>query len=159
MKQFFNKDKWDLGMNKIFFSDSIIIDFIKVIYFSINFSSFFEFSSLIIELHFSNNFSILLSLYIWYIILIPKDKTFSSSILKIIFHNLSKPINSLISNTSFISFSLFSSKIIFSLLISRKIAINNFNCSKFISLCSSLDINSNISCFIFLRFSSLIFVV
>ena len=49
IKQFFSNDKWDLGMNKIFFSDSIIIDFIKVIYFSINFSPLFVFSSPINE--------------------------------------------------------------------------------------------------------------
>ena len=144
-------------MNKIFFSDSIKINFINVIYLSIILSSIF--SPLIKLLHFSNNFSILSSLYIWYIIFIPKDKIFSSLILKIISQKVSSPFNSFISITSFISFSAFSSNIILSLFISRKIVINNFNCSKLISLFSSFDINSNISSLNLFLFFSLILSV
>ena len=154
IKQFFIKDKCDLGVNKIFFSDSIIINFINVIYFlNILFSIFSWFSLFIKELHFSRSLSMLSFLYIWYNILIPKDKTFSSEIWKIIFHNLSNPINSSIFFISFIFWSLFSSffssKIIFSLFISKNNAINNFNCSKVISLLLFSEINSIISCLIF----------
>ena len=155
IKQFLIRDKWDFGVNKIFFSDSIIINFIKVIYFSINLLSLFSsfFSWFIKELHFSNNLSKLSFLYIWYNILIPKDKIFSSEIWKTIFHNLSMPINSSIFFISLIfcslSLSWFSSKIIFSLFISKNKAMNNFNCSKVISFLLFSEINSNTSCLIF----------
>ena len=82
--------------------------------------------------------------------LMPKDKTFSSLIRKMIFHNLSNPINSSMSDTSLMSYSVFSSIFIFSLLISMKVAMNNFNCSIVISPLSFSDINSIIS---FLNFS------
>ena len=164
IKHFLIKDKWDFGVNKIFFSESNIINFIKVIYFSINLLSIFStfFFWLIKELHFSNNLSKLTFLYIWYNILIPKAKTFSSEIWKIIFHNLSNPVNSSIFAISLIFCTLlssFSSKIIFSLFISKNKAMNNLNCSKVISFLLSSEINSIISCLIFSLCSDEIFII
>ena len=116
------------------------------------------FSSFIKSLHFSNNFSIYSFLYIWKTILMAIERIFSSFILKIIFHNLSNPVNSSIFLTSIISysaslflssFSIFSFIFIFSLFISKNKAINSFICSGVISLCLFSEIISNKSFLIF----------
>ena len=138
-----------------FFSDSIIINFSKSMHFSI--ISDLAFSSFIRLLHFSSSFSIYLFLYIWKIILIATEMTFSSLIWKIIFHNLSKPVKPSIFSTSIISYSIslllsssfFIFNFIFSLFISKNKALNNFNCSAVISEFLFSEINSNNSSLIF----------